>query len=104
MGAKTYEDRAKDARATLETYNAWANGQVFGYSLEAAEHETEECDDLDSCWGFYEGDSMSEQIAESLKPGDRLQLAGPCKDVFDARKLPAGVTLVDEFNTEEDES
>lgn len=36
MGAKTKEDRRKDADAFLGVWNAWANGSVYGYSLEDA--------------------------------------------------------------------
>lgn len=49
MGAKTYEDRAKDARNFLEIYTDWCNGYGHGYSI-----ETEDGEILDSCRGFYD--------------------------------------------------
>ena len=49
MGAKTYEDRRKDAEIFLELYTDWANGHGHGYSI-----ETEEGEILDSCFGFYD--------------------------------------------------
>lgn len=51
MGAKTYEDRAKDAKNFLEIYTDWANGHGHGYII-----EDEEGNQLDSCWGFYDSD------------------------------------------------
>ncbi len=51
MGAKTFEDRAKDADAFLESYTAWCNGEAYGYSIEDPEEEVE-----DSCWGFLAPD------------------------------------------------
>lgn len=90
MGAKTYADRAEDARRFLEEYNAWANGWVYGYDIETAEGEL-----VGSCYGFYSPGHLSETIAEHFEPGDRVYLAGELSDVFDTRKLPAGVETVD---------
>ena len=98
MGAKTLADRRKDAEGFLETYNNWMNGQVYGFKIDVADHEeaTEDAAD-DSCWGFYEADYMSMEIAANFKAGDRIMVKGQCKDVFQASKLPAGVEVVDDF-------
>lgn len=53
MGARTPADRAKDARAFLEVYNAWANGHGHGYEI--IDSDTDET--LESCYGFYDCDS-----------------------------------------------
>jgi hypothetical protein len=57
MGAKSYQDRQKDAEQFLQTYNAWANGDVWGYVAEIVTRcETcggEVTEDLGGCWGFY---------------------------------------------------
>lgn len=68
MGAKTRANRMKDAQGFLDTYNAWANGQVYGYMLETANGEH-----IDSCWGFYDIDDMiAENIEPNLEPGDSI--------------------------------
>ena len=71
MGAKTYDDRAKDAANFLEIYTAWCNGNIYGYNLE----DVTECDhcgheilkDVDSCWGFYGVDSDLDNMAEHVR-------------------------------------
>lgn len=52
MGAKTIKGRAEDARSFLSTYNAWANGEVYGYDIDDPEGDVE-----DSCWGYYGNDT-----------------------------------------------
>lgn len=52
LGAKTIKAREKDAAAFLETYTAWCNGDVFGFTVDDPE------DDIhDSCGGFYGNDT-----------------------------------------------
>lgn len=58
MGAKTYDERAKDLRRFLESYNAWCNGHGCGFSVYDDEVEL-----IDSCGGFY----GSEDCLEYLK-------------------------------------
>ncbi len=73
MGAKTYEDRAKDARGFLENYTDWCNGWGMGYEIliveEDEDGEETETGDLDSCWGFYNSDSeyMVNEIVGNIK-------------------------------------
>lgn len=55
MGAKSYEDRKKDAQATLAEYNAWANGNCYGFNIETADGE-----DVESCWGFIDSDRVGD--------------------------------------------
>ena len=66
MGAKSYEDRAKDAQGFLDEYNEWCNGNCYGYSI-----ETEDGEHVDSCWGFIGSDVtmdyMFDQISESTE-------------------------------------
>lgn len=52
MGAKTYEDRGKDADAFLKCYTDWCNGH--GLSVDA---RTSTGEYLDSCGGYYGSDS-----------------------------------------------
>lgn len=59
LGAKTVEERAADARAFLETYNAWCNGDVYGYDISDAEGAVD-----GSCWGYYGDD---ENVAYMLQ-------------------------------------
>lgn len=57
MGARTYEDRGKDADAFLTEYTAWANGEGCGYKL-----ETDAGEDVGGCWGFYELEWLMENV------------------------------------------
>lgn len=52
LGAKTYEERAKDARRFLESYTDWCNGNGLYYSIEDGDE-----DNIDSCGGYYASDS-----------------------------------------------
>ena len=52
MGAKTREKRAANAKQFLDTYNAWANGDVYGYDIEDPEGIVS-----DSCWGYFGNDT-----------------------------------------------
>ena len=51
MGAKTLEDRAKDAANFLQIYTDWSNGHGHGYVI-----QDEDGNDLDSCFGFYDSE------------------------------------------------
>jgi hypothetical protein len=70
MGAKTYEDRAMDARSFLEEYTEWCNGNCYWFSLEAAEWP------LDSCGGFIGTDQLTETINEILEASDEVMVKG----------------------------
>ena len=67
IGAKTVDDRKADARSMVDRFTQWSNGEVYGYTVEAAkvcecckqdvELTEEEADmDLPSCSGYYPGD------------------------------------------------
>lgn len=88
MGAKSYEDREKDARGFLETYNAWMNGEVYGYTL-----KDEEGNLVDSCWGYYDDDYFMQEICQHFKEGDTVTVSGDASYVFDDSKLPKGVEV-----------
>ena len=62
MGARTPEDRRKDARGFLESYTAWCNGWGYGYSVEDDEGET-----LDSCWGYFDEDYCKQEATSSAQ-------------------------------------
>lgn len=69
--------RVEAARGFLETYTNWCNGHVFGYSI-----ETEDGDDVDSCWGFYSQEDVVDAINEAI--GDKdvvVEITGQCKDI-----------------------
>lgn len=57
LGAKTYIERQNDARNFLKVYNAWMNGECYGYLIER------EGEVIDSCGGFI----GVEHIKEALK-------------------------------------
>jgi hypothetical protein len=64
IGAKSYEERYKDASQFLENYTEWCNGNCWGYSIETVRGKY-----VDSCWGFLGSDSnyMLSQIYDALK-------------------------------------
>lgn len=66
MGAKTVEERQKDARRFLETYNAWCNGETYWWALKDEEGEV-----VESCGGYIGPnlDHMWESILDAV--GDR---------------------------------
>lgn len=97
LGAKTYAEREASARAAVEIYNAWANGYAYGYILEDLEGEH-----VDSCFGFFDSQSLTECVGEHLKPGDVVKIVGPGADMIRQRYLPQGVEIVEEFDEEEE--
>lgn len=58
-----YKQREAMARQDLRTYTQWANGDVYGASI-----ETEAGQDVDSLWGLYGLEGVREYIAETI-PG-----------------------------------
>ena len=43
----------------VETYNAWANGNVYGFVI-----TDKEGNEVDSCWGFYGDDADENGLAD----------------------------------------
>jgi len=84
MGAKTYEDRAKDARSFLETYTAWCNGEVYGFMIddvtkcEHCKQEIVKSDPDGSCWGFYGNDIeyMASEVRAALDGETDVKIVG----------------------------
>jgi len=57
LGPKTYAERRANANSFLETYNAWCNGAVYGFSV--TDHKLMPCghyedEDLGGCFGWYD--------------------------------------------------
>lgn len=100
MGAKTLEERAKDARNFLETYNNWMNGYVYGYIIETVDGEH-----VDSCWGYYSDADVTDAITAQLENGDRIKIEGQCEWAFEKCRLPKdkSIEIVDNFNDEEND-
>ena len=48
-------------RSELETYTAYLNGDVFGFVV-----ETEDGEELDSCWGYYDRDDCERTAQDTL--------------------------------------
>jgi hypothetical protein len=88
LGAKTYEDRAADARRFLEEYTEWCNGHCYWFSLETPEQQ------LESCGGFIGADQLAEAVNEALEDGDQVIVRGEAADL--ARTLPLKATMVEE--------
>lgn len=97
MGAKTNEEREKDARNFLKEYNEWANGNCYYYSL-----TTDDGEDVGGCGGIIGSDYLAEIIGEDLEPGDRVKVEGEMHFLGEYLKFPAGVEMVDDFDDEEE--
>jgi hypothetical protein len=84
MGARTYEDRQKDAEGFLEVFNAWVNGEGYWYELERVT-ECECCghevlEELDSCSGFIGSDHLFDHLRDVMGAysGEDYEFAGEC--------------------------
>ena len=75
MGAKTREERAKDAQCFLDEYNAWANGECYSYGI-CKEGYEDNGDLLDSCCGFIGSDSIKQELSEILKDHTVIKVIG----------------------------
>ena len=92
MGAKTYEDRMKDAQQFLDVYNAWCNGETYGYTVEVyklryspvqgkyydrlSDYRHDEPLYADTLGTYYGWDDLKSGIAESLKTAARVLAGG----------------------------
>lgn len=92
IGAKTLEARAVDADAFLATYNAWCNGEVYGYSVD--EEVTLSCGHTerrpgDSCFGFYGNDLkyMGDEIRAALAGDAEFRFEGDADFLKDSLGL-----------------
>lgn len=59
---KEYEERIS---SEIETYNQWANGDVYGFTLYDESGENE-----DSCGGFYSIEDIKEHLPEEFQDED----------------------------------
>lgn len=83
MGAKSYEDRMKDAQGFLDQYNEWANGQCFYYSVEDAETG----EHIDSCGGFIGDDYFMETVREAVEDYEVVGVQGDADWLTDYHDL-----------------
>ena len=87
IGAKTYDERAKDCAAELEEYTEWCNGHCFQYTITSNEGE------IASCCGII-GDYIRQAIHDDL-PDDATKENTEIEDEFgilsylDVFKTPA---------------
>lgn len=61
------EELIRYAKLELETYQAYCNGEVFGYIIQDDDIE-EACED--SCWGFYDMKYMLDEAKETIDRWD----------------------------------
>lgn len=72
IGAKTYEDRVKDAQSCLDEYNDWLNGNCYSYDITridkcpTCQQETEE-EEIDSCSGIIGWDYLAQCLNQTIK-------------------------------------
>lgn len=71
IGAKTVEDRAKDAEGFLETYTMWCNGETYEYTIEGFKKCSEcghdkEGEDLTSSCALIGSDHVEGALNEAM--------------------------------------
>lgn len=76
MGPKTKEDRAKDARAFLEEYTAWCNGECYWYSI-----TDENGEDCGGSGGLISAETLFDCMSEDIEKGDTWEFTGDQSDV-----------------------
>lgn len=76
MGAKTKEDRAKDARSFLEEYTNWCNGECYYYDI-----TDENGEDCGGSGGMIGAEWLFDAMAEDIETGDTWEFVGECADV-----------------------
>jgi hypothetical protein len=96
IGAKTYEDRAEDARGFLEEFSAWANGHCYFLEIKDQSDKI-----LLNCGGFIGTDHLEGVLAEELEPGDKIWFEGDCADLGEYLTLPKGVKIIEKPDHEE---
>ena len=92
IGAKTLEDRAKDALASWRVQPDWMNGNIYWFGM-----VNENGEEIESIGGLVGDEALSEVVGEELKAGDNLVIEGDAAWMKSNLTLPAGVNLVDEF-------
>ncbi len=78
LGAKTYEERAKDARRAIEEYTEWCNGECYYLSI-----KKDDSDEESHFSSHYGMDSVIDSIKCELKayPDDiEIEITGECAD------------------------
>lgn len=88
---KSIEYRKESARSFVETYTQWCNGEIYGYQLSTIKEcphcgqETE--DEIDSCWGFYDKESMIDNFIGYIPKGTEVEIVGNCDFFLDQSDL-----------------
>lgn len=84
------DKRVEDAKLQLGVYNAWMNGQCFGYVLERIGSGSEE---IDSCWGFIDegNDKDLEYVLDQIRDaadGEPIdELGGDYREIWTLDEL-----------------
>ena len=73
---KSRNKAKKYAEAEIEEFQAWANGEVYGYIIKDLDGKT-----LDSCWGFY-GRKYCQEAAEEAAKYHEKDLAKQSKQII----------------------
>jgi len=84
LGAKTYEDRKKDARAFIDLFTMWCNGEVYYYDIQKPCGSCGAPDeDVDSCGGFIGADALFEALKEAIEEGQDVTFKGDAAGLAD---------------------
>lgn len=100
MGAKSRDERKKDAAICLHEYSEWAGGNCFWYSLEDADTG----DLLDSCGGLIGTEWAAEAVSFYGNLAERgpirVKIVGTAADIAEMyrEKFPPNVTFVTAFS------
>jgi hypothetical protein len=71
------EKVSKYLDASLEEYNQFLSGQVYGYEIYGKDNDGEEGEFIDSCWGFYGLDYVKKEATEAAKNAKVKEVENP---------------------------
>lgn len=89
MGAKTYEERKKNAEYFCEKYTDWANGNCYWIEILDAEGK-----EVERSGGIIGDDALTEALNESIEEGDQVIVRGDRKWL--AQYLHLNGTIIEE--------
>lgn len=101
MGPRLLEERRVDAEGFLGEYNAYLNGEAYGFEIvywfpNAIGHQSE------THWGYYDKEGMVSAIIHELAHGDVIVIEDE-HNIFNAADVPDVITVADSVDDFVDE-
>ncbi len=91
------ENRLASATGYLETYNQWASGEVYDFTLSRRYTD----DPVASCCGFYNAEDLLNHLVDNckLQPDDCVKVTGDCAFLVGKQDVASRFQLVQYFPT-----